>query len=178
MPAGTAAGPVLERFEFQVGGRWFPCVDRMDPDHLIGVMRRAQHPPTDPYDPTLNDWLATVFGFVLMAATPDVRDDVNRAVIEAVDRDPDGTIAHLAVVFAELLAAFTVRQMDEIRAQIVANEQAAATPFPGRPVDNPVDVWLAGYEESQSLAVRRTSLDQLRSIQARHGSKATGRIID
>ena len=152
MPTATDVADPDNQLEFGIGDRWFPCVDRIDPDHLIGVMRRAQNPPADQFDPTLNEWLQVVFGFLMMAVVEDMRDDVAQAVI---DLGPKAAVEQVANVFAAVLAAFVERQMEEIRAQIVANEQA---------------------REQANARAQRTSLDQLLRIQAAHGNKATGEI--
>lgn len=161
MPAAaTVAGP--EPIEFEVGGRWWPCVERLDPDHLLGVMRRAQHPPTDPSDPLFRGWLADIFTLLTAAVEEDHQDEFVAAVQQATVTDPDGTLAEVALVFSALMTHYSHLQMDEVRAQVAANEAAAHRPFPQR--DTP-------------QVRRRSTLADVERILAKHGRKATGEVI-
>jgi hypothetical protein len=163
MPSATAvADPGLERIDFELGGRWFGCVDRVDPDLLIGVMRRAQAAPADQFDPNLAAWLEVVIGFIMAATDETEHDALVRAVTESAGADPAATAERVAHIFAGVLAAYADRQRDEVAAQIVANERArtATHPFPGAP---PVR--------------RRSTVADIERINRRHGRKATGEVI-
>lgn len=157
MPAATAA---TDQLTYEIGGRWFGCVDHVDPDHLIGVMRRAQHAPADPLDPELNEWLTVLVSFVLTATDPAEQDAAVAALTAGLGADPQGTCDQLAGVFSGLLASFTDRQRDEIRQRILDNEAArAATIPPPAPI------------------VPRSTLADVERINKRHGRKSTGEVI-
>lgn len=158
--AAAVADPGLN--EFEVGGRWFACVGSVDPDLLIWVMARSQRPPVNQHDPALTEWLSCIVSFLLAAVVEHERDAFLAHVTGAVATDADGTLDELAAVFGGLLALYTDHQTDEVREHVMVLEERAATRFPAR--ETPV-------------VRQRTTLPQLEAILARHGRKATGRVI-
>lgn len=161
MPAAAAvADPGLN--EFEIGGRWFPCVPRVDPAVLVGVTRRAQDAPTDPTDPKITGWLGVIIGF-LVTVVPEAEHDRLVATITAhAGADPDRAAADVAEVFAGLLAMYSDAQLDEIRQHILAAERAMAVEFPAR--ETPV-------------VRRRSQVADIERINRKHGSKATGEVL-
>jgi hypothetical protein len=148
--------------EFEIGGRWFGCAREVDPIVLLGVMRRTQRAPTDVTDPGFPEWLSTVVGFLVLATDPVDHDALMATLTALAGNDPERCALSVAEVFAGLLALFTDHQMDDVRSTIVQQETelAADHPFPAAPVR------------------RRQTVDDLHRIQARHGRKATGEVLN
>lgn len=158
--AAAVADPALN--EFEIGGRWFPCVAHIDPVVIWGVTRRAKRPPTDPTDPTLPEWLSAVVGFLLAACEPAEHDRLVTTLTGIAGENPDAAAAQIADVFGGLLAIYSDHEVAEIREHIAAAELADAHQFPAREVP---------------AVRRRTQVDEIQRIQARHGSKATGEVL-
>jgi hypothetical protein len=163
MPAAAAvADPELN--EFEVGGRWFGCAPHIDPELLVGVMRRAQRAPTDVTDPIFDGWLTTIVSFLLAATDPGDHDAFIATCMAVVGEDREAAVEEIGVVFAGLLALFVDQQMDEIREWIVEDEKrrSALTPFPAR---------------EQPVVRRRATVADIERINRKHRRKATGEVI-
>jgi hypothetical protein len=161
MPAASAVtDPGLN--EFEVGGRWFGCAPRVDPTVLVGVMRRTQRAPTDVTDPGFHDWMSTVVGFLILATDEADHDALIATLTSQAASDPEATALAVAEIFAGLLALYTDHEVDEIQRFIVSQEEARTGehPFPPAPIR------------------RRQTVDDLNRIQARHGHKATGEVLN